>query len=345
MTKQDTTIAGTSLILADKATIAMAFESDESLDAILAKIEAEARAEVLTADTAEGRERIKSLAYKIARSKTTMDEIGKGLTEEARKLQTAINARRNVVTARMDTLKADVRKPLTDWEAAEDRRKNAHVDRMASEFSPRALPSGSAALRSMRDRAESVEINETWEEFTESAAKAKADCLRFLALKIADAEREEEREAELQRLRAAEATRKAQEAAEAQERAAREAEARKEQEAIQRAALEAQQAKDAEIAALKAQLAAAQAPAAPAPVATPAVKAAPIPVAAFVDQPEIPGMDLPSRAVFNATDHAEAEIRAAVLGILRVHATLPTMADAIAGAIMLGELPNVRVML
>lgn len=341
MTKQET--INTSLILADKAAVALAFESDASLDAILRRIEAEAKAEVLTADTTEGRDRIKSLAYKIARSKTTMDDIGKGLTEEARKLQSAINARRNVVSARLDSLKTEVRAPLTAWEAAEDRRKDAHVDRMATEFSPRALPSGSAALQAMRDRAAGIEIDASWEEFTESAAKAKADCLRFLDLKIGDALREEEREAELQRLRAAEAQRKAQEAAEAQERAAREAEAQKEREAAQAAALEAQRAKDAEIAALKAELAATQKPVEVAPVKeAAAVEAAKIPVSAFVEQPAFAGMEFEEVLVAIV---AEREISGAILSILRSNFTPESMADAIASAIMLGEIPNVQVVM
>lgn len=384
---KDAVETNTLLALPDEATVANAFASAETLTALLDVIAKECRAEVLTAETVDGRDRIKSLAYKIARSKTTIDNIGKGLTEEARKLQTEINARRGIAEKFLTSLKDEMRMPLTKWEEAEDARKQAHKDRMGV-FSPTALPVSSAALSALAMQIEAIAIDDSWEEFTTDAATAKANCLRHLGMKIADAVLEEEREAELQRLRAAEAERKAQAEQELIEAAQREAGLRQEREEAEATALAAKRASDAQIAALKAeqeeieqrardakaeadakeaaaaaeiealraQLAAANAPK-PEPIPEPVAEATPEPVAEYATGGTVaPGLYLVAEP---ATEEAgaliqtenselaatEAAIRAAVLSIIANCFTADATAAEVASAIMLGEIPHVKVVL
>lgn len=242
--------------------VAKAFESEESLEAIISAIEKECKAEHYTVATREGRDRIKSQAYKIARSKTAIDNVGKGLTEEATALIKKINGRRNLASSRLDALKDEIRAPLTEWEAADDKRKQDIKDRINASFGLRALPESSAALRALQDSTIAVELDDTWQEFLEEATKAKDNFLRHLAAKIHDAERAEQREREiaaereaqrleLERLRAAEEERKKAE----EERAAEQ----RLQDAIQAE-------KDAEIAKLRAELDAMKQQPMPAPV-------------------------------------------------------------------------------
>lgn len=360
MTTQEPIATDGALIVADKATVALAYESDESIQALIRKIETDLRAEVMTADTKEGRDRIKSQAYKIARSKTTMDDIGKGLTEEARGLIDKVNARRKIVTTRLDALKDEIRAPLTAWEKAEDERIAKHKARIASEFGSTVLPTGSAALMAMRSRAESVAIDESWEEFTVEAAQAKADFLRFIGPKIDSALALEEQAAELARLREAEAKRKADEARAAAEQAARDAEAKALREEAEAKAREEQRAKDAKIAELEAQLAKVEADRIAAEKAKAAerreqeqsaqdalrvsVEALPSPVTVasypveLADAPMLLTFEVPA-----TINHRMRDISGAVLTILRQCFTHEAGADEVANALLRGEIPHVQV--
>ncbi|MFN3456883.1 MAG: hypothetical protein ACK4Z8_04825 [Novosphingobium sp.] len=72
--------------------------------------------------TEKGRKAIKSLAYKITRTKTAIDDAGKQLNEEARARINAVDAERRVVKEKLTALANEVRRPLTEWEAAEEKR-------------------------------------------------------------------------------------------------------------------------------------------------------------------------------------------------------------------------------
>lgn len=72
--------------------------------------------------TDKGRKEIASFAYKIARSKTAIDEAAKKSTEDMRAQINAVNETRNIVRKEIDELQALARKPLTDWENAEKAR-------------------------------------------------------------------------------------------------------------------------------------------------------------------------------------------------------------------------------
>lgn len=100
------------------------------VETILTKLEADVRiaAKDLDISTDKGRKAIASLAYKVARSKTALDDMGKGLVEETKKQVALIDADRRVIRDRLDALKDEVRKPLDDFEAAEKARTKAHED-------------------------------------------------------------------------------------------------------------------------------------------------------------------------------------------------------------------------
>lgn len=74
----------------------------------------------LTTET--GRKRIASMAFKVARTKTAIDEAGKLLTAEWREKISVVDAVRRDIRDRLDALKAEVRAPLTAWEEAEEAR-------------------------------------------------------------------------------------------------------------------------------------------------------------------------------------------------------------------------------
>ncbi len=61
------------------------------------------------------------MAHKVARSKTYIDKAGKDLVAELKALPKQIDESRRVVRERLDALKDEVRRPLTEWEAEQER--------------------------------------------------------------------------------------------------------------------------------------------------------------------------------------------------------------------------------
>jgi colicin import membrane protein len=72
--------------------------------------------------TATSRKEIASLAYKVTRTKTAIDNAGKKLNEDARAKINAVDAKRRVVRDEFEALAEQARKPLTDWETQEEAR-------------------------------------------------------------------------------------------------------------------------------------------------------------------------------------------------------------------------------
>lgn len=72
--------------------------------------------------TKKGRAAIASAAMKVASSKVFVDKIGKEFVADRKREIGQIDAERKRWCDAMDALKANLRKPLTDWEVAEEKR-------------------------------------------------------------------------------------------------------------------------------------------------------------------------------------------------------------------------------
>lgn len=97
------------------------YSNQAALDDVLTEIEQAARS-ITPPDvsTKAGREAISSLAYKIARSKTFIDEkLGKPLVADWKAKAASVDKLRKVARDRLDALKTEVRQPLTEFEQAE----------------------------------------------------------------------------------------------------------------------------------------------------------------------------------------------------------------------------------
>ncbi|MBI1182618.1 MAG: hypothetical protein GC201_18925 [Alphaproteobacteria bacterium] len=205
--------------------------------------------------TEKGRKAIASLAYKVARTKTAIDDAGKALNEDARKQISVVDAARKTIRDRLDALKDQVRKPLTDWETAEKARKDEVFQRIEiyrDAGNVTIVDSSddiSAQLEKMR--AETIDPD-VFREDTERAGDILAATIRTLEQALERVRQEEADRAELERLRQEQARRDEEDriarenAREAEERAAREREAaerveRARQEAAEAAARKAEQ--------------------------------------------------------------------------------------------------------
>lgn len=69
--------------------------------------------------TPKSRQAIASMAYRVTRSKTYLDGIGKEQVNDLRVKIDYVNTMRRLLCSSLDEIRDEVRKPLTDWEEAE----------------------------------------------------------------------------------------------------------------------------------------------------------------------------------------------------------------------------------
>jgi len=246
---------GTAIALPEATSLEAMFRRDEGLDPLIARIEEQVRAYVPDVSTRKGRDAIKSLAYNVARSKTALDDAGKKLNEDARAQIAIVDAARRKLRDRLDALRDEARRPLDDWEAAEEARIEGIKTRIRRiEESVHRPLAASTECAELIARIEAVALDDSFDEFLPIAAKVKDAALHSLRATLADMREREAEQAELARLRAeaearAEEDRKRREAEEADARriAAEKAEAerlaqieREKQEAAERAARQAE---------------------------------------------------------------------------------------------------------
>lgn len=238
-----------------------------TLDPLLDKIREEARfeAEKLDISTESNRKAIASLAYKIARSKTFIDEQGKKSVADKKAEIKAVDAERSRVWKELESLQEEVRKPLTDWEEADKERIAGHESALSfieTSASNCQQLWQSLSLSVMQENLQRVENDSrNWEEFSVRAAGVKALAANQIKQAIEQRDKYDAEQAELVRLRTEAAAREQKEreeriAREATEKAEREAKAKAdvaaaaakaEQDRIQREKEEAEQrARDAE---------------------------------------------------------------------------------------------------
>lgn len=220
------------LVVIEKKNAMAVFTNNDQLDPLIEAIEKEARSLVPDVTTKKGRDAIASMAHKVARSKTYIDNAGKDLVAELKALPKQIDESRRVVRERLDALKDEVRRPLTEWEAEQAR---IAAEKAAEEERMRIEAEQKAALESLRKQ---VEVDH------EMALLMDKDIDRERADKAAEAERQRiAREEEIKRQAEEKAKREAAEKAqrEIDAAAAREREAILAKERAERERIEAQQ--------------------------------------------------------------------------------------------------------
>lgn len=210
MTAPVETQTGTALAQIAPTNLVSAFSKKGGIEAIVAAVEAEARAQASTLDVTKPKDRkaITSLAYKIAQSKVVLDSTGKDLGEAARKTVNAINEDRRLGRERLEALQAEVRAPLERFEQIEKDRVAGHEAALAAIFSL-ANNVGDLSSDGIKARIWAVPAPEgrQWQEFSEKADRAICETLANLQQSHAAAVEREAAEIETERLRLIEADR------------------------------------------------------------------------------------------------------------------------------------------
>ena len=242
----------------------------DGLKPFLQAVKEEVSSQVPDLTTVKGRARIASLAATVSKSKKAVETPGRDYLKRLKEMPKVVEAELREFVTKMDNLRDATRQPLTEWEEAEQARKDKHVDGIQAIKDMTVFESTPVAAHVAQLIAdlEVVEINDVWEEFLPEAAQVKDETLVKLRALLAERTQYEAEQAELVRLRAeaeaqaqrdrdAEIARVAAEQArlhaEQQAQAERDAAARREQELLDQAAATqraaAQAALDAEAAA------------------------------------------------------------------------------------------------
>lgn len=171
---------------------------------------------VETADTAEGRAAIRSVAHKVTKSKTFVEAERKAYTADLVKKKRSVDSIGNTIWDGLEKVHAEIRKSLDDWEAKEKARIEGHDAAIAqmqalATLGPEPAPE---AVRLALDKVAALRAR-IWEEFVNRAVEVANTVEGQLNSALAAAEKREKDAAELAALRAEQAARAEAAAAEA----------------------------------------------------------------------------------------------------------------------------------
>lgn len=257
----------------EKKELEAVFLKAENLEPLIEKIREQAASLPTDMSVKKNREAVASFAYKIARTKTTVEKSGAQLSAEYKEIPKKIDASRKFYRETFEAVHAEVRGPLNDWELAEKMRVDELEARLEM-LTRAATPPDETSLAELEQRLGDLEklvVDESWQEIEAEAHRARQSAITALTGRINRRAEIERQQAEIERLKAeaaaAEQARReeqiAQQAAEQAQRAAAEqiAQAQQAQQAAEqaKAQAEAKAKADAEQAEQRAQQAAEQA--------------------------------------------------------------------------------------
>jgi colicin import membrane protein len=210
----DTT--GTSLTIASDFTPVAVVTDQKQRTAFFERVKAELDSFVPDMTTAKGREAFASKAFDCNKAKAEIKRTVEALTEDWRDKTNKANAARKEIVDELEALRVNFRKPLTEWEEAEDARKKAVADFLLemAEATRIGIDETSDSISAKAEALAGRMIDEAT--FGDSVAMAQGERKRVLDLYNLTFDRllqAEEDKAKLARFEAAEAERREREAA------------------------------------------------------------------------------------------------------------------------------------
>lgn len=185
-----------SVLVVEKKDLQAFFLDPAKLDTLYGHVEKMARALVADPLTKEGASQIKSCARQIASVKKRIDDIGKDVVAELKKLPGQIDANRKNLRERLEALQDDIRRPVTEIENRED-----EIDGIKS-IHMRLANAASGDIHKELEFVRSIPLTEEkWHESLEKAKAAVEGEAKALALLLDTALKREKDAEELEKLR------------------------------------------------------------------------------------------------------------------------------------------------
>lgn len=192
------------LVVIEPTTAVALFTEGQGIAELLADIRQKATSLVPDTSTAKGRKEIASIAHAVARTKTYLDGLGKEQTDKFKEIPKRIDANRKQIRDTLDTLKDEVRAPLTQFEEAETARVAALQSRLArlNELGTSAsIEIAAADLQTMLQEVEQTALDDSWQELQPQATVAKELAAKRIGEALAARQKYEAEQAELELLR------------------------------------------------------------------------------------------------------------------------------------------------
>ncbi len=172
-------------------------------DPILEEIRKEIADFVPDVTTVKGRKEIKSFAYKVAQSKTFMEDAGKALTADIDATRKVVLAERKRVREQLEEWRDDIRQPVTDYENAEKALSKFLQECLDELGTWGNMPTGSTvqAIETRIGEVSETPVNDAWGELEGLAQTTKEKVLEHLQERLADRQTYEDQQEELAALR------------------------------------------------------------------------------------------------------------------------------------------------
>lgn len=185
-----------SVIVVDQERLQAFFSDGKNLDKAYGRIEKLAKGLVADVATKEGVSQIKSCARQIASAKTKIDNLGKQVVAELKKLPGVIDENRRNFREKMEALQAEIRRPVTEIEERE-----AEIDRIKT-VHQQLIDADSATIKQNIESVKAIPLTaEKWKESLEKATKAVTGEINALETMLKAAENREAEARELEELR------------------------------------------------------------------------------------------------------------------------------------------------
>ena len=231
----EATEESTAVALVDETSALDVLGDPEKFDAFFSRVKAETDKLAPDTSTPKGRQEIKSMAFKVKKTRTFIDAERKKLIEPAQSIVDKANKAGKLIRDKLLEHEVEVRAPLTEWEAAEEKREKDVADGLAW-LRNQAVVLAEETSTQIGERAETLKAFAVDPEVFQDAVMI-ADNLKTLAL---DALREawtRQNKAEKDAIRLAEleAANEAREERERVEREEREAKEKADREALEKA--------------------------------------------------------------------------------------------------------------
>jgi hypothetical protein len=197
----------TALITADNEKIKFALTHPDALTTLLAEVKTRVDTFDGTTDTAKGRKEIASLAYKIAQTRVAIDKIGKNEIAVVKAEVEKYDGARKVAKDTLTGYQSDVRAPLDKWEDLRAKAKDSIVKMVDLAMSCALI--GVRDIQASIKRLEEADVERYPEEMREEATSCVKDCLEKANEFLAQKQKANEDERELERLRKVEQDQKA----------------------------------------------------------------------------------------------------------------------------------------
>lgn len=222
------------------------FEEGE-VDKVIDFVRAEAAKLTADADmsTAKGRKAIVSAAYRVTRSKTLMEDVGKAHAADMKAKVSKIDKNRKDLRDKLEELAVEIRKPVTELEEAEQKRADEIEASIRSLIDEGQFTGTSTEISEVLADVKAVDITEdVFGDRQGDAAVQKGIAVSNLERALAKAVQDEKDAAELEELRREREAREAEEAERAEQQRIDDEEAQQRVEAAEKEAADARAAQE-----------------------------------------------------------------------------------------------------